>query len=55
VDFVTQPAVTEKALIECKNLGLKNIWMQPGAESKNAIEYCKQNGLVKKLKINIKK
>lgn len=45
VVFVTQPEVTRKVLEEVVALGIKDIWMQPGAESKEAIEYCEQNGL----------
>jgi len=45
VDFVVPPSVTEKILIECKNLGLNRIWLQPGSESEAAIEFCNQNNL----------
>ena len=45
VDFVVPPAATEEILKQCKNLGLKNIWLQPGSESEKAIEYCRLNKL----------
>ena len=45
VDFVTPPERTVEALKECKKLGLECIWLQPGAESDAAIEYCNQNKL----------
>lgn len=45
VDFVVPPAVTEETLKECKKLGLNRIWLQPGSESENAINYCQENGL----------
>jgi hypothetical protein len=45
VDFVVPPAVTEEILKECKKLGLNRIWLQPGAESEKAIQYCRENGL----------
>jgi predicted CoA-binding protein len=43
VIFVTQPKVTEKVLEEVKILGIKNVWLQPGAQSDAAIEFCKKN------------
>lgn len=33
VNFVTAPAVTLNIMKECETLGLKNVWVQPGAES----------------------
>lgn len=30
---------------EAKEIGVKNIWMQQGSESEEAIKYCKQNGI----------
>ncbi|MBN2239200.1 MAG: CoA-binding protein [Dehalococcoidales bacterium] len=45
VDFVVPPAVTEETLKECKKLGLTRIWLQPGSESDNAIQYCLDNGM----------
>ncbi|MEI6117733.1 MAG: CoA-binding protein [bacterium] len=43
VIFVTQPKVTEKVLEEVKSLGIKNVWLQPGAQSDAAIQFCKKN------------
>lgn len=43
VIFVTQPVVTEKILEEVKTLGIKNVWLQPGAQSDKAIQFCKDN------------
>lgn len=45
VNIIVSPSVTEKIVTECKSLGIKKVWMQPGAESKTAIEYCKANGI----------
>jgi len=45
VDFVVPPEVTEKTLVQCKELGLNRIWLQPGSESEKAIEYCRDNNL----------
>lgn len=43
VIFVTQPTVTEKVLEQVKTLWIKNVWLQPGAQSDTAIEFCKKN------------
>ncbi|RKY31265.1 MAG: hypothetical protein DRP74_05280 [Candidatus Omnitrophota bacterium] len=34
---VTPPEITEKVVEDCKELGIKSIWMQPGSDSKEAI------------------
>jgi predicted CoA-binding protein len=44
-DIVTPPEVTEKIVRECKEKGIVRIWLQPGAESKQAIDFCKENGM----------
>lgn len=43
VDIVVHPNVTEKIVRECKKLGIKKVWMQPGSESKKAIDFCNKN------------
>ena len=43
VDIVVPPNVTEEIVRECKELGIKKVWMQPGSESKKAIDFCKKN------------
>ena len=43
VNLVTPPKVTEKIVRECKEKGIYCVWLQPGAESENAIEFCKKN------------
>lgn len=45
VDFVVPPAVTKEILKECKKLGLRRIWLQPGSESEEAIKYCNDNNM----------
>ena len=40
IDLVVPPPVTEKVVEEAQKLGLTRVWMQPGAESKAAIDYC---------------
>ena len=42
---IVPPKVTEKVVEKCKELGIDKIWMQPGSESDNAIEFCKDNNI----------
>jgi predicted CoA-binding protein len=44
VSIVTPPPVTEKVIEQAIERGIKNIWMQPGAESEVAIESAEQAG-----------
>jgi predicted CoA-binding protein len=41
ISIITPPAITERIVDEAIAKGIKNIWMQPGAESDQAIENCK--------------
>jgi uncharacterized protein len=45
VNFVVPPAVTEQVVREAHDLGLMRIWMQPGAESDEAIKFCEAHGM----------
>ncbi|MFH1505296.1 MAG: CoA-binding protein [Candidatus Omnitrophota bacterium] len=45
VDIVTPPAVTEKIVRECKELGITRVWLQPGAENDKAIQFCEANNI----------
>jgi hypothetical protein len=45
VDLVVPPVVTEQVVKEAHQLGLTRIWMQPGAESEAAIDYCHEHGM----------
>ncbi len=45
VVFVVPPFVTEQVLKEVKMLGIDKVWMQPGAESRKAIDYCIKNNI----------
>ena len=45
VEFVCPPGVTEKVVQELPSLGIDKAWMQPGAESPQAIAFCKQHGI----------
>ena len=42
---VVPPSVTEKIVDECKDLGVKAVWMQPGSESDAAVEKAKKDGI----------
>ncbi|NIA30384.1 MAG: CoA-binding protein [Actinobacteria bacterium] len=42
---VVPPEQTERVVREAARLGIKRIWMQPGAESENAIRFCHEAGL----------
>lgn len=43
--LVVPPAVSENVVRDAAIAGIKRIWMQEGAESEAAIEYCRQNGM----------
>lgn len=45
IDLVVPPAAAEEVVRQAHALGLTRIWMQPGAESPAAIDYCRQHGL----------
>jgi predicted CoA-binding protein len=45
LSVITPPAVTEKVVDEAIAAGVRNIWMQPGAESDVAIKKAEQAGL----------
>ncbi|MFA5088771.1 MAG: CoA-binding protein [Candidatus Omnitrophota bacterium] len=45
VDIVTPPPVTENILKECRQKGIKRVWLQPGAESPAAIKFCHDNNI----------
>jgi uncharacterized protein len=42
---VVPPAITEQVVETAKKLGIKEIWMQPGSESENAIKKAKEYGI----------
>ena len=44
-DIVTPPQVTERIIKECREKGIMMVWLQPGAESENAIKFCKDNSI----------
>jgi predicted CoA-binding protein len=45
VIIIVPPQVTEKIIDDCKELGVKQIWMQPGSESEEAIEKARRYGI----------
>lgn len=42
---VVPAAVTEKIIDDCKQAGIKEVWMQPGSESESAINKAKELGI----------
>lgn len=45
VSVITPPAVTEKVVEEAAKLGVRHVWMQPGAESETAVRRARELGL----------
>ena len=44
VNIVVPPSATLEVLRACLELGLKNIWLQPGAESPEALAFVQEHG-----------
>ena len=42
---VVQPNVCYNIIKEAYHLGIKNVWIQPGAESEESIEFCKKHNI----------
>ncbi|MFA5162043.1 MAG: CoA-binding protein [Elusimicrobiales bacterium] len=42
---VVPPEITEKLVEDCKRLGIGKVWMQPGSESRSAIDSAKAAGM----------
>ncbi len=45
VDVVVPPKLAEEVLRECARLGVRRVWLQPGAESEAAIRLGEELGL----------
>ncbi len=45
ISVITPPPVTEKVVEEAADLGIKHIWMQPGAESDAAVAAAEKAGI----------
>jgi uncharacterized protein len=42
---VVPPVVTESVIQSCADLGIRTVWMPPGAWSEKAVEICQANGI----------
>jgi uncharacterized protein len=45
ISIITPPAITEKIIQEAAALGIRHVWMQPGAESSGAIARARRMGM----------
>lgn len=45
ISVITPPAVTEKIVEEAITYGVKNIWLQPGAENETSVDKARKAGL----------
>ena len=45
ISIITPPAITEEVVKAAIARGIKNIWMQPGAQSPKAVEECIRHGI----------
>ena len=45
VNFVVPPKVGEPIIAECVALGIKNVWLQPGANGDNVVNAAKKEEL----------
>ncbi len=45
ISIITPPQVTEKVVEQAIARGIKNIWMQPGSESPQAVAACERAGV----------
>ena len=45
ISVITPPPVTERVVDEAIRKGIKHVWMQPGAESDQAVAACQAAGI----------
>ncbi len=45
ISIITPPKVTEAVVEKAAELGIRHLWMQPGAESEAAVARCEELGL----------
>ena len=45
LSIITPPPVTERIVREAAEHGVEHVWMQPGAESREAVSLCAELGL----------
>ncbi len=43
---VVPPKITEEIVKECFKLGINKVWMQPGSEDKEAIDFCRKHNII---------
>lgn len=43
MSIITPPKVTLKVLENAKNIGIQNVWIQPGAEDEAVIQFVNNN------------
>lgn len=43
--IVVPPEQTEQVVREAADAGIRHVWMQQGAESKTAIDFCRERGM----------
>ncbi|MBI85727.1 MAG: CoA-binding protein [Planctomycetaceae bacterium] len=46
ISVITPPGVTEQVVEEAVQLGIRHLWIQPGAESQRAVALAKSAGMV---------
>lgn len=45
LSIITSPSVTNELVVQAISKKIQNIWIQPGAESDEAIDNCKAHGI----------
>jgi len=45
ISVITPPPVTERVVEQAAGKRIRNIWMQPGAESAQAVAFCREHGI----------
>ena len=45
ISVITPPSVTEKVVEDAIKKGITDVWMQPGAESRVAVDRCREAGI----------
>ena len=45
ISVITPPQVTEQVVEQAAKKGIRNVWMQPGAESPRAVAFCREHGI----------
>ena len=45
MNLIVNPKAGMEAIQDCARLGIQKVWIQPGAESPEILEYAEQNGI----------